>query len=104
MSLLDELFDAPRPELSEGVREAILRASKRPGVNLGLFRGTTVTTVTLYKENGEEIATMDLDQLATTPSELREKLGQLKPVLNVFAYKVNDESENFPFANKVVIL
>ena len=101
MSLLDELFDAPRPERSERVREAILRASKRPGVNLGLFRGTTVT---LYKENGEEIATMDLDQLATTPSELREKLGQLKPVLNVFAYKVNDESENFPFANKVVIL
>lgn len=103
MSLLDELFDAPRPERSEGVREAILRAPKCP-VNIGLFRGTTVTTVTLYKENGEEIATMDLDQLATTPSELREKLGQLKPVLNVFAYKVNDESENFPFANKVVIL
>ena len=101
MSLLDELFDEPRPELSEGMREAILRASKRPGVNLGLFRSHTVT---LYKENGEEIATMDLDQLATTPSELREKLGQLKPVLNVFAYKVNDESENFPFANKVVIL
>ena len=101
MSLLDELFDDPRPELSEGsMREAILRASKRHGVNLGLHS----PTVTLYKENGEEIATMDLDQLATTPSELREKLGQLKPVLNVFAYKVNAGREIFPFANQVVIL
>ena len=103
MSLLfDEPFFSPRSEPSEAerVREAILRGSKRH-VYLGLFHSTTVT---LYKENGEEIATMDLDQLATTPSELREKLGQLKPVLNVFAYKVNDESENFPFANKVVIL
>lgn len=104
MSLLfDEPFFSPRSEPSEAerVREATLRGSKKRHVNLGLFHSTTVT---LYKENGEEIATMDLDQLATTPSELREKLGQLKPVLNVFAYKVNDESENFPFANQVVIL
>lgn len=101
MSLLDELFDAPRPELSEGMREMLLK--RAPRCNIGICRVPS-PTVTLYKENGEEIATMDLDQLATTPSELREKLGQLKPVLNVFAYKVNDESENFPFANKVVIL
>ena len=102
--LFDEPFFSPRSEPSEAerVREAILRGPKLH-VNLGLFHGHS-TTVTIYKENGEEIATMDLDQLATTPSELREKLGQLKPVLNVFAYKVNDESENFPFANKVVIL
>lgn len=102
MSLLLYPFFPPRSEPSEAesVREAILRA-KKCHLNLGLFHSTTVT---LYKENGEEIATMDLDQLATTPSELREKLGQLKPVLNVFAYKVNDESENFPFANQVVIL
>ena len=99
MSLLDELFDDPRPE-REDMLESIKRAQR---VNCGICRFPS-PTVTLYKENGEEIATMDLDQLATTPSELREKLGQLKPVLNVFAYKVNDESENFPFANKVVIL
>ena len=100
MSLLDELFDDPRPE-REDMLESIKRAQRV--VNCGICRFPS-PTVTLYKENGEEIATMDLDQLATTPSELREKLGQLKPVLNVFAYKVNDESENFPFANKVVIL
>lgn len=100
MSLLDELFDAPRPELSEAMREMLQK--RAPRCNISIF--APGPTVTLYKENGEEIATMDLDQLATTPSELREKLGQLKPVLNVFAYKVNDESENFPFANQVVIL
>ena len=99
MSLLDELFDAPRPELSKVKLEALRRARR---CNIGIF--APGPTVTIYKENGEEIATMDLDQLATTPSELREKLGQLKHVLNVFAYKVNDESENFPYANQVVIL
>lgn len=82
----------------------LIKKSRRRMVDLGRCVVVEAPTVTLYKENGEEIATMDLDQLATTPSELREKLGQLKPVLNVFAYKVNDESENFPFANQVVIL
>ena len=60
--------------------------------------------VILYKEDGSEIGTVDLDLDSYSDANVRAKLMELKPTLHIYAYKVVGDESSHPFAGQIVVL
>ncbi len=100
MSLFSSWFNPfPQPSL-EKLRDVISRAPVR-SVSVGIFKSPKVT---LYKEDGSVVGTVDLRLDSYSDANVRAKLMELKPALHIYAYKVVGDESGHPFAGQIMVL
>lgn len=58
--------------------------------------------VTLYREDGSENGTIELEFDSSSDADVRAKLMELKPALHIYAYKV--KGGGHPFAEQIMVL
>ncbi len=100
MSLFKSWSDPVQVD-SDEIKDLLSRAP-RVG-NVGIFSRESPKVI-LYKEDGSEIGTVDLDLDSYSDANVRVKLMDLKPTLHIYAYKVVGDESGHPFAGQIMVL